>query len=44
MEVRLEVVGVPVFYPLSLCLGVSLVGYRVVWYSTLATAIFFVGY
>ena len=44
MEVWLGVVGVPVFYPLSLCLDVLLAGYRVVWYSTLATTNFFVGY
>ena len=44
MEVLLGVVGVPVFYPLSLCLDVLFVGYRVVWYSTLATINFFVGY
>ena len=44
VEVRLGVVGVPVFYPLSLCLDVLLAGYSVVWYSTLATTIFFVGY
>ena len=41
VEVRLGVVGVPVFYPLSLCLDVLLAGYRVVWYSTLATTNFF---
>ena len=44
MEVWLGVVGVPVFYLLSLCLDVLVAGYRVVWYSTLATTNFFVGY
>ena len=44
VEVRLGVVGVPVFCPLSLCLDVLLPGYRVVWYSTLATTNIFVGY
>ena len=44
MEVWLGVVGVSVFYSLSLCLDVLLAGYRVVWYSTLAITNFFVGY
>ena len=44
VEVLLGVVGVLVFYPLSLCLDILLAGYRVVWYSTFATTNFFVGY
>ena len=44
VEVWLGVVGVPVFYPLSLCLDVLLAGYRVDWYTTLHTISFFVGY
>ena len=39
-EVRLGVVGVPVFHPLSLCLDVLLAEYRVVWYSPLASTNF----
>ena len=44
MEVWLGVVGVPVFYRLIFYLDVLLAGYRVVWYLTLATTNFFIGY
>ena len=44
MEVRLGVVGVPVFHPLSLCLEVYLLS--TVWFVThpLLLKFFFVGY
>ena len=44
VEVRLGVVGVPVFHPLSLCLEVYLLS--TVWFGThpLLLQIFFVGY